>query len=47
MQRNPRSVIALIVGCLVLAGFAAYEHAPNQQHEPLPAHALHAPTRSG
>jgi hypothetical protein len=46
MQRNPRSVIALIIGCLVLAGFAAFEHAPHQVQDHLHVHAMHAPTRS-
>jgi PBP1b-binding outer membrane lipoprotein LpoB len=46
MGRNPRSVIALILGCLLLVGCAAIEKAPQQQPNPSPHHAVHASTQS-
>jgi uncharacterized protein YcfL len=46
MQRNPRSVIALILGCLLLVGCAAHEAAPHQEHDrvPPPVHTVFQPT---
>ena len=42
MQRSPRSVVALLVACLVLVGVAAVEHAPDRAPEH--TRAGHAPT---
>jgi hypothetical protein len=44
MQRSPRSVIALFVACLVLAGVAYLEHNPDVVAPT--THAVHAPTQT-
>ena len=43
MQRSRRSLVALLVGCVVLVGIASTEHSPD--HPPT-VHAGHVSTRT-
>jgi len=43
MQRSPRSLLALLLACLVLVGVAALEH--NPAPTPARAHAGHLTTQ--